>query len=336
MIKKKRIVILETTLRDGGYPIDFQFTAKDTSTIVAALEEAGFEFIEIGHGFGLNASNCGYGIAAVTDEEYLKAASGILKYAKFGMFFIPGIGRKEDLKMAADYKMDFVRIGTNVTEVDESAPYVEIAKNLGMKVSANLMKSYVLPPREFLKQAKKSENFGSDILVVVDSAGGMLPYEVSSYISILKENSELPIGFHGHNNFSLAIANALSAIEAGATRIDTTLRGMGRSAGNAQTEILVLLLKKLGYSIPIDFYKTMDLAENLIRPLMKKAQEINSIAIVSGKAQFHSSFLPIIQKVAQKYDIDSRKLIEEVSRIERVHVTEELATRVAKSIRERN
>jgi|GEM_PF-90507 len=329
----EKITILDCTLRDGSYAIDYQFTAEDTGIIAAALEQAGFEFIEVGHGIGMNASNCGKGLAAATDEEYLEAASRVLKKAKFGMFFIPGIGREEDLKMAASYGMGFVRIGTNITEVDQSARYVELAKNLGMMVSANLMKSYALPPPEFLKEAKKSDKFGADILVVVDSAGGMLPQDVVDYVSILKGNTDLPIGYHGHNNLGLAVSNTLEAIKAGATTVDATLRGMGRSAGNAQVEILVLLVEKLGYSTGIDVYKAMDIAERLLKPLMRSEQQgVDSIGAISGFAQFHSSFLTTIYKVAQKYNIDPRELIVKVSEIDRVDVSEKLAEGIAKEL----
>lgn len=329
----KEITILDCTLRDGSYAIDYQFTAEDTAIIAAGLEQAGFEFIEIGHGLGLNASNSGKGVAAATDEEYLVAASKVLKKAKFGMFFIPGTGREEDLQMAASYGMGLVRIGTNITEVDESARYVEIAKNLGMTVSANLMKSYALPPSEFLKQAKKSERFGVDILVVVDSAGGMLPQDVVDYVSVLKNNTGLPIGYHGHNNLGLAVSNTLEAIKAGATVVDATLRGMGRSAGNAQTEILVLLLEKLGYFTGINVYKAMDIAERLLKPLMRREQQgVDSISAISGFAQFHSSFSTTIYNVAQKYNIDPRELIVKVSEIDRVYVSEELAEGIAREL----
>ena len=145
-IDAKRINILDCTLRDGSYAIDYQFTAEDTAMVATGLDQAGFELIEIGHGLGMNASNCGKGAAAATDREYLEVASGILKKAKFGMFFIPGIGREEDLILAAEYGMDFVRVGTNINEVEDSAKYIKMAKDLGMSVSANFMKSYAFPP----------------------------------------------------------------------------------------------------------------------------------------------------------------------------------------------
>src|ERR1700719_1243241 len=90
--------ILEVTLRDGSYVVDFQFTAQDTALIGSALDSAGFRWIEIGHGLGLNASASGKGDAAATDEEYLAAAAEAVRSARWGAFFIPGIGRAEDLR----------------------------------------------------------------------------------------------------------------------------------------------------------------------------------------------------------------------------------------------
>ena len=125
--------IMEVTLRDGSYLIDFQFTAEDTANIASALEAIGFRWIEVGHGLGLNASRAGKGTAAASDEEYLAAAAQTLKAAKWGTFFIPGIGREEDLRIAARYGMSFVRIGTNVTEAVLAEPYIALAKELGFR-----------------------------------------------------------------------------------------------------------------------------------------------------------------------------------------------------------
>src|SRR5262245_43643527 len=105
--------ILDCTIRDGSYVVDFQFTAEDTAVIAAGLERAGVEWIEIGHGLGLNASAAGKGVSAATDDEYLQAAAKTLSRANWGTFFIPGIGRAIDLERAAGYGMKFVRIGAN-------------------------------------------------------------------------------------------------------------------------------------------------------------------------------------------------------------------------------
>lgn len=326
------INILETTIRDGSYAIDFQFSVEDTAVIAVGLEKAGFRLIEIGHGVGLNASNAGKGKAAASDREYLEIASKVLSKAKFGMFFIPGIGRKKDLKLAAEYGMSFVRIGTNVTEAEEAAPYVPYAKALGFTVTLNLMKSYALPLSEFIQKAKLVEGYGVDIIYLVDSAGGMFPEDVRQYITLLKEKTDCDIGFHGHDNLNLALANTLEALKCGATYVDSSLQGMGRSAGNTQTEVLLLVLDKLGYHLGIDILKTMDIGERLIKPLMRERHGVDSISVVSGFSQFHSSFLSNIYKVAKMYDIDPRELIIEVSERDKVNVTEKLAMETAKEL----
>ena len=129
-IGNKDVKVLDVTLRDGSYVIDFQFTEQDTAIICSLLESAGIDWIEIGHGVGLNGSNKGYGTAACSDEEYIQAASENLKHAQWGTFFIPGIGTFDDIKMAASYKMPFIRVGTNITDFKKAIPYIELAKIL--------------------------------------------------------------------------------------------------------------------------------------------------------------------------------------------------------------
>ena len=332
----QEITCLDCTLRDGSYLIDYGFTAEDTYTVCIGLANAGVKMVEVGHGTGLGSNKLGAGKAIVSDEAYLEAAHAALKKsaAKFGMFFIPGIATMEDLELAAKYEIDFIRIGTNVTEVEAAEPFISRAKELGIHVASNLMKSYVVPIDEFIKQAAKADQYGADVITVVDSAGGMFPEDVREYVTRLRDMTDKHIGFHGHNNLQLAIANTLEAAQCGARYVDACLQGMGRSAGNAQMEIVVLALEKMGFSTGIDPYKAMDMGERIIKPMMRREQGVDGISVISGIAQFHSSFLSIINKVARQYDIDPRKLIYTVSEIDRVHVTEELAKESAQLILE--
>jgi 4-hydroxy 2-oxovalerate aldolase len=332
-MSKKNIKILDCTLRDGSYAIDYKFTTDDTARIAVALEEAGVRFIEIGHGVGFRGSPK-HGQAAATDEEYIKAAKTTLKKAKFGMFCIPGIAELGDLDMAAKYGMGFVRVGTNITEIEQAEPFIKKAKKLGMVVSSNLMKSYALPINEVIKKAKLARDYGVDIICVVDSAGGMLPENVYKYVSELKKKVKgVEIGFHGHNNLSLAIANTMEAVKAGATVVDTTLQGMGRSVGNAQTEIMAILLEKQGYSTDLDALKLMDAGDKIIRPMMPENKGIDSLSATLGYARFHSGFLGIVKNVAEEYHIDPRILVVEISKINIITVTEKLAREVAAKIK---
>ncbi|GAB6100057.1 4-hydroxy-2-oxovalerate aldolase [Halanaerocella petrolearia] len=333
----KQIKLLECTLRDGSYTVDFSFTSQQTYNIVKKLSELGFEYIEVGHGVGLGASKPKIGIATETDEEYIKVAKEAAPNAEIASFFIPTVGSLSDIKKAKDAGLDVLRIGTNISEYYLGEEALKLAKSLGLEVSWNLMKSYAVPPNEFKRTAKKVTNLGADTVVLVDSAGTMLPEEVNEYLSNLTEyvaNSK--IGFHGHNNLGLSVSNVLEAIKCGATIIDTSIGGMGRSAGNAQTEIIVHLLQKKGLLEDINIYKLMDFAKNEIFPLMNYVQGNKPQDVACGMGSFHSSFMPIVQEVAKEYDIQLEKLIIAVGKDSPVRVTQELVEQIAKVIKENN
>ncbi len=330
---EKKIEILEVTLRDGSYAVNFSFTSADTSIICKELESAGFEYIEIGHGVGLNASNKGHGQAAQTDEEYMIAAESVLTKAKYGMFCIPGIARLEDVDLAADHNMKFIRVGTDVANVESSKEFVKKAKKYGMFVASNFMKSYALPPDKFAEKAKIAESYGVDMVYIVDSAGGMFPDDVRSYFEAIRKVSKLPIGFHGHDNLGLAIANSLEAARLGVRFVDSSLQGMGRSSGNAATEILTAALSKQGYEIKVDFLKLLEAGQKYIQPLIDVKGKM-PLDIVSGYSEFHSSYMHYIQKYSAKYKVNPAVLIMEITKIDKVRIDEkvldELAQRLGK------
>lgn len=323
--------VLDTTLRDGSYAINFQFTANDTAIIAAALENAGVRWIEVGHGVGLNASSRGHGQAVETDEAYLEATAGALTSAKWGMFCIPGIAELEHVDMAAEYGMSFIRIGTNVAEVDQSEPFVRRAKEHGMYVSANFMKSYTMPPREFAQMAKLTQNYGSDVLCVVDSAGGMMRTEVEAYFRAVRDACDMPMAFHGHNNLGLAVSHSLLAAELGAVAIDGSLQGMGRSAGNAPTEMLVASLHRMGYETGIDMLELLDVGAKYVRPLIRR-QGHNMLDTVCGFSQFHSSFMGVIRQFSSAYRVDPRRLIIALCEHDRVNAPEPLVEELASQL----
>lgn len=330
----RKIDILDTTLRDGNYAVDFQFTVRDTKIIAFALDGAGFDWIEIGHGLGLNASNSDKGKAAASDREYLQAVKGALRRAKYGMFFIPGIGRPRDIKMACDLGMSFIRVGTNADKVPEAKKYINLAKKMGLTVFSNLMKSYALKPGRLAEAAQMGEDFGADVICIVDSAGGMLPENVEEYFNAARRRVSVRLGFHGHNNLSLALANTLKAIECGATIVDSSLQGLGRSGGNAPTETLIAVLEKKKMLSGIDIRKTMDISEKLVRPFLH-TYGIRPIDVTLGYAQFHSSFMAKISASARRYGVDERELVMRVSAKDRLEPSGRLIAREAGKLKEK-
>ena len=329
---EKQVRILDTTLRDGSYAINFRFSARDTAEIAAALEKTGIDLIEIGHGVGLHASLSGHGVAQETDEAYLAAAANALKTASFGMFCIPGIGRIEDIDIAADHGMGFIRVGTDIPRMRDSAPYIERAKSRGMLVCANFMKSYTASPADFARCAQTTQSFGTDVLYIVDSAGGMLPNELTEYFTAVRDACDIPLAFHGHNNLGMAVALTLKAVELGATMVDTSLQGIGRSSGNAPTEMVVAALDRMGFDTGVDLLPLMDIGEEKIRPLLRK-RGFRSLDVVAGQALFHSSYMGKIRQYSEEYRIDPRELIVRLCEIDRINAPSDLVRRVAGEIR---
>lgn len=325
----RRIELLDCTLRDGSYVVDFQFTARQTAEICGALEAAGFTRIEVGHGVGMGASGPQRGVAACTDEEYIRAAVGALTHTKPGAYFIPGIATEEHLRMGRDLGLQFIRIGTDITRSEQADPFIATAKRLGFEVHYNAQKSYLAPPDEFLRRAVRLEEAGIDVMYVTDSAGGMMPAQVRDYVTPLAAALKCRIGFHGHNNLSLAVANTLAALEAGATLLDCTLQGIGRSGGNAQGEVMALLLERMGIDAGIDVARTLAAGETLVRPLMPEAYGIPAVDAVMGFAQFHSGFYDRLRRIAEETGVDAKTLIVEVSREDRANPGEELIRSIA-------
>jgi len=326
----QKATLIDSTLRDGGYEVNFSFTPAEVATICQKLEEAGVRFIEIGRGVAMGAG--GYRKDdSNADEEYMDAATSVLKKAKFGMFFFPGISTLDHIARAAKHKIGFIRVGTDVTEIHLSEPYIKKAKEYGIFVTANFMKSYALDPRDLAKQVQLSEKFGADVVYLVDSAGGMFPDDIARYYTAIRKISQIRLGFHGHDNLGFGVANSISAVELGFEFVDATLQGLGRSGGNACIEILVAAFEKKGYNTGVDFLKLLEIGETYIKPKMTRCGR-DRLDVVAGFAKFHSLFTPLVLKYAEKYAVDPATLMIEVSKKDLVNVLESDLEEIAKGM----
>ncbi|MEW6622332.1 MAG: 4-hydroxy-2-oxovalerate aldolase [Bacillota bacterium] len=326
---KKFIRIVDVTLRDGMHAVSHQFTPDDMAEIAAGLDEAGVDTIEIGHGDGLSGSSFQYGFAAATDDDYLKAVSGVIKNAKLDVLILPGIGTKKELELAAKYNAKVARIATHVTEADIGEQHIKLAKELGMEAIGFLMMAHMAPVEKVVEQAKLFESYGADKIYITDSAGAMTPVDVSNRIKAVKEAVSVPIGHHAHNNLSLAVANTLAAIEAGADMVDAACKGLGAGAGNTQTEVLVAVLDKLGYLTNIDLYKIMDVADDIVSPKMQRPQVIDKNSLSIGYAGVYGSFLLHSLRAAEKFNVDARDILVELGKLRTVGGQEDMIIDVA-------
>lgn len=324
--------LLDTTLRDGSYSNNFSFTLDDTFSIVRALDVAGIGFVEVGHGVGLNASAAGHGDALHSDVEYASVAATAAKKSKVGVFCISEIANEDNVSAVADVGIDFVRVGSNVDAVKSSERMIKHCRSRGLRVFANYMKSYAMPPREFAEQVCRSEDYGAEAVYIVDSAGGMFDKQIQEYFDAIRARTNIEIGFHGHNNLGLAVSNSLYSVDIGVKYVDVSLQGLGRSAGNTPAETFVACLNKKGVYTSVDFLKLVDISMKFIIPARTRSL-LHPLDVVSGFADFHSSYMRDIQQVSALYSVNPLELIIEYCKYDKVEMDRKKLNEIAASMR---
>lgn len=328
----KSFEILDVSLRDGSHSVRHAFTEEQVRAVAKGLNDAGVRYFEVSHGDGLGGSSLQYGLSKVDELKLIEAAVEESTSSEVSVLLIPGIGTKSDLQAAASIGAKMVRVATHVTEADVAAQHIELGRNLGLKTVGFLMMAHMAPVEKIVEQARLFESYGAEIIYVTDSAGALLPNEVTARISALKDAVQCEIGFHAHNNLSMAMANTIAAVEAGANYIDGSLRALGAGAGNTQTEVMVAVLDKLGYQTGIDLYKLIDVADGAIAPLMQQPQEITGSSLVLGYAGVYSSFLLHAKKASQQFGVDERDILMELGRRKTVGGQEDLIYEVAQQL----
>jgi 4-hydroxy 2-oxovalerate aldolase len=330
----KYLRIVDTTLRDGMHTVAHQFTPAQMAVIAGAMDEAGIDVIEASHGDGLGGSCIQYGRAAASDEAFLKAVAPALKRSKLAVLLLPGVGVKEDLDMAANLGATVARIATHVTEADISEQHMGLAKKREMEVMGFLMMAHMAPVETMVRNARLMESYGADYVYVVDSSGYMLPPEIKQRVSALKAALKCRVGFHAHDNLGLAIGNTLAAIEAGVDIVDGSLRAMGAGGGNAPTETVVAVLKRLGIETAVDLYKILDAAKRVDQYKSQSLQGPDA-TLMLGYAGVYSSFLLHTARAAERFHVDPRDILVELGRRRIVGGQEDMIIDVAYELSEK-
>lgn len=309
--KKKfnTVSIMDCTLRDGSYSINFKFSKNDTKIISKFLDNHNIPYIEVGHGVGLGASKMGFGKSKETDQTYIKVARKFIKKSKLGTFCIPQIAKIKDLEVAINNGIDFVRIGIDVDKYNEAEDFIKLAKKHSLFVCTNFLKTYAYDLSYFINACKKVKEMGADLIYIVDSAGGMLEDELAKVISEYKNKIKLPFGFHGHNNLGLAHSNTFFALKNGAKIVDTSLNSIGRSSGNASTEIICMLLEKSGIKTDINLVGFLNESQNIMRKFKYNKNKFNSLDSIAGFCEFHSSYMSKLLEYTTKYKVDPKAVL---------------------------
>ena len=316
-LKGKKIILHDMCLRDGMHPKRHQITVAQMVDIAKAMDDAGIPLIEVTHGDGLGGASVNYGFPAASDEEYLTAVCREMKNTRVSALLLPGIGTVDHLKMAVDCGISTIRVATHCTEADVAEQHLSMASQIqGLDRVGFLMMAHMIEAEELVSQLKLLEAFGANCVYITDSAGHMLPDDVTSRVALARAElqAETEIGFHGHHNLAMGIANSLAAVEAGANRIDASLAGLGAGAGNTPLEVFVAVCERMGVATGIDLFKAMDIAEDLVVPMMDHMVRVDRDALTLGYAGVYSSFLLFAKRSAEKYNLSSREILMELGR----------------------
>jgi 4-hydroxy 2-oxovalerate aldolase len=301
-----------------------------------AADKAGVSIVEVGHGNGLGASSLQLGESRTPDHLALTTARENLTKSKLGIHVIPGFATIErDLKPALALGVDVVRVASHCTEADICERHIDYSRSMGVEVWGCLMMSHMISPSLLLEQARKMESYGAEGVVFMDSAGYYLPEDVKQRVALLASELSIGIGFHAHNNLGLAIANSIAAADAGATLLDGCARGFGAGAGNAQLEVLIAVLERLGYNTGVDLYCMLDAGDLAEQILIKEIPSIKSVSVISGMAGVFSGFMKPVTRIAQEFNIDPRDIFFELGRRKIVAGQEDMILEVAKELAQR-
>jgi 4-hydroxy 2-oxovalerate aldolase len=310
----REVRITDSTLRDGSHAMRHQFTEEQVRAVVSALDGAGVQVIEVSHGDGLGGSSFNYGFSLVDEISLIRAAVDEARAARIAVLLLPGVGTVEDLREAREAGASVARIATHCTEADVSVQHFAAARDLGMETVGFLMLAHRLDPAGLARQARIMVDAGAECVYVVDSAGALVLSDAQARVQALvaEIGREAQVGFHGHQNLSLGVANSVLAYQAGATQVDGALCALGAGAGNAPTEVLAATFARLGIGTGVDVDGVLAAAEDVVRPIIPRLPWMDRASVVQGYAGVYSSFLLHAQRAAERYGVPAHAILQRV------------------------
>ena len=328
------IIITDSSLRDGNHSVKHTIGLESIKKYCKFANKANIPIVEVGHGNGIGASSLLIGKSKHTDREIIETAKKYLTNSKLGIHAIPGIATiDKDINPAIDMGVNVVRIATHCTEATLSKSHLEYLQNKDVIALGVLMMTALIDTKTLVENAKTMEQYGAEAIIIMDSTGTYLPSDVEERIKALKDNLNIDVGFHAHNNLGCAISNSLVAAQNGAKYIDACIRGFGAGAGNAPLEILLPVLEKSSFNMDINFQKVIIEADRVMDYLVPNAPTTNPVNVLTGLNKLFSGFERPIIKASKLNGIEYSSLIFELGNRKLVAGQEDLILEIAQSLK---
>lgn len=325
-VRGHTVKLHDMCLRDGMHSMRHQISVEQMIDIATGLDQAGVPLLQVTHGDGLGGSSLNYGRGQHSDREYISAVASRMKRAVVSVLHVPGIGTLDELRMAADCGAGCIHVASHCTEADVTEQHIGLGRKLGMDTVGFLMMAHMTNVETLVEQALLMESYGATTVYCVDSAGYMLPDDVTARIAAMRValKPETEIGFHGHHNLGMGVANSLAAIAAGASRIDGSAAGFGAGAGNTPLEVFAAVADRMGIITDVDVFKLMDVAEDHVLPMMARPPRADRDALTLGYAGVYSTFLYFAKDAQRKYGLPARDLLVELGRLKMIGGQEDM------------
>ena len=319
---KEEISIIDCTLRDGGYYTDWLFKDSLINSYLRACDSTSIKVCEIGLRQKPNIKRF-LGPCAFTSESFLQSlvipsnlyvsvlvnASDIIGNEKnpneiiSELFPLP----------ANESRVNIIRIASSILELEKLEEITDYLFNYGYFITINLLKCHILDEINIHKVSRILERIKFDVLYIADSLGCCFPEDISRIVKNLLAICKMPIGIHSHDNKGLALANTLSAMNAGATFLDSTILGMGRGAGNTKTEELLPIVSNRNIE---DYLYLSEYIKEYQEPLKRDKKWGNSIYYsISSTFKLHPTFIQEMSSENKFKPIDILSFIKNLSSI---------------------
>jgi 4-hydroxy 2-oxovalerate aldolase len=256
---------LDVTLRDGGYRNNFAFSWDYALAHARESAATGLEWVEIGYRKGSFKPVEGIGLTGRSENDYIRAMAAAIGPERVCVILHPHNVTEDDIHEMYEAGVRLIRIcASSVRPLEPALELVRLGKQVGLTVAVNFTRASRIDRRQLVRLTASAADAGADVIYIADSNGSMVPLETSRLVTLVRSVSDgAEVGLHAHDNLGLALPNAIAAVDAGATWMDSSVLGMGKGPGNLRTEQWLAYLARIGEGGRYDFGRLLALADRL-------------------------------------------------------------------------